>query len=133
MKFILKKYLLTVLSVFILTQVIPAFSISGSWSEVFFASFILSLLLYIVRPILNLIMLPLNLVTLNLTSWIGYIIIFYFWTLLVSQVKIFGWQFSGIHIGPITLSSFNLVKWQVTVISGLLLVIINKILNWIFK
>ncbi|MBI3379180.1 phage holin family protein [Candidatus Gottesmanbacteria bacterium] len=133
MKFILKKYLLAIASIFILTQLVSSFSLSGSWQGFFYAAFIWLLLQYIVKPILNIIMLPINLITLNMSSWIIQIAIFYMWTIITPQVKISDWHFSGIHIGPITLSSLNLVKWQITILLAILSVLINKLLGWVFK
>lgn len=133
MKFILKRYLITVISIFILTQIITALSLQNGWYGLFYASLVLSILFYIVAPILNLIMLPINLITLNLSSWIVQILIFYLWTIVVVQVKITSWQFAGLHVGPITLSNFNLIKWQIIILLAILFIVINKLLNWIFK
>lgn len=133
MKFVLKKYFLTVGTLFTLTQVIPAVVINNSWNGLFYAAFILSLLFYIIRPLLNLIMLPINLVTLNLSSWIVQIAIFYFWTVITNVVKISSWQFGGINFGAITLSPFNLVKWQVIIVGAIVYIFVNKFLEWVFK
>lgn len=133
MKFILKRYLFTVASIFIVSQIIPAFSIADSWYGLFYAGLFLTFLLYIVKPILNLVMLPLNLVTLNLSAWIVYIAIFYLWTFLFPQVKITSWEFPGATVGPITLSSFNLVKWQVTIIAAVAVNFIIRLLDSLFK
>lgn len=133
MKFIFKRYLLTVVSIFITTQFVGAFSLNNGWYGLFYASFILSILFYIVAPILNLIMLPVNLITLNLSSWIVQILIFYLWTIMVSQVQVTAWKFTGIHLGPIILSGVNLLKWQVIILLAFVFIVINKLLNWIFK
>lgn len=133
MKFILKKYLLAVASIFILMQIVPAVSITGSWQNLFFASFILSILFFILRPIVNLVLLPINLVTLNLSTWIVQIVTFYIWTLLLPQIKITNWHISGFYLSTITVSEFNLVKWQVTAVSAIVFIIINKVLTWIFR
>lgn len=133
MKFILKKYLLATASIYILMQFVPAVTIAGSWQTLFFASFILSIGLFVLQPIVNLFLLPLNLVTLNLSSWIVYIATFYVWTLLIPSIKIGNWHIAGFKIATITVSEFNLVKWQVTIVSAFLFIIINKVLNWVFR
>lgn len=133
MKFLIKKYLLAAASLFILTQIIPAIKINGSWSGLFYAAFILSVLFYMAVPMLNLVMLPINLITLNLSSWIIQIAIFYLWTLITNVVSISSWQFPGISFGPITLSSFDLVKWQVTMVAAIVYILTNKSLQWLLK
>lgn len=133
MKYVLKKYFLTLSSIFILSQFIPSIVINNSWNGLFYASLILSLLFYLIRPLINLIMIPINLITLNLSSWIVNIIIFYIWTIITSTVKISNWQFGGLNTGAITLSPFNLVKWQVIIVGALVYIFINKFLEWVFK
>lgn len=133
MKFVLRKYFITVSSLFILSQLIPSIAIKNSWNGLFYASLILSLLFYLIRPIINLIMIPINLVTLNLSAWFVQIIIFYLWTVITNAVVISNWQFGGLNIGAITLSSFNLVKWQVIIVGALVYIFISKLLGWIFK
>lgn len=133
MKYVVKKYIVTAFSLFILSQIIPAFSIQGGWYGLFYASFVLGLFFYIFRPVLNILLFPLNLLTLNLASWIIQIVIFYVWTVVISQVRITGWLFPGINLGPITLSPGNLVKWQVIIVLAAVFILITKILDWILK
>lgn len=133
MKSIFKRYLLTVISVFITSQLISAFTINNGWYGLFYASMILSILIYVIVPIINLIMLPLNLITLNLSAWIVQIIIFYLWTIAASQVQVTSWQFSGLNLGPITLSGVNLLKWQVIILLAIIFMVVNKLLKWFFR
>lgn len=133
MRFLFKKYLTITISLFGLTQFIPSIVISGGWKEFFYASAILTILFYIVRPLAGIIMLPINLLTLNLFSWILNIVVFYFWTFLVSEVKVGNWQFAGFTAGPLVASSFNFVSWQVIIISAVVLTIIIQFLDWLIK
>ncbi|MBM3283531.1 phage holin family protein [Candidatus Gottesmanbacteria bacterium] len=133
MRTILKKYFIILISVFILTQIIPSISISGKWQGLFYSSFVLCILLYIAQPIINLIMLPLNLLTLNMTSWILNILIIFIWTLIVPQVKISDWQFNGGKIGPLSFSSFYFVYWQVVILAGISITLIIQFVKWLVK
>lgn len=133
MKSLLKKYFIIILAVYSLTQFIPAFVISDRWQGLFYSSFILSILFYIAQPIINLIMLPINLLTLNLTSWLLNIVITYIWTLLVPNIQVASWQFKGKNIGPITFSSLYFPQWQVIVLSGILLTLIIQFIKWLVK
>lgn len=134
MKFIFKKYLLTSLALFITTQLLPALSIKSQWQGFLYASLLLGILFYIVRPILTLIMFPINLLTLNLSSWLIQIGIFYIWTILGGGLlTVTSWQFPGIHTGLITLSPFDLLKWQVIIVASIIYILFNKLLDWICK
>jgi len=133
MKSLLKRYLVVTVSLFTLTQLVNSVSISGGWRQFLLASLILSLIIYLVKPILNLIILPINLLTLNMASWILTFVCIYLWTFLVRDVNIGPWQFEGAVIGPIKLASFDLVSWQVVILVSVILTFLIKLYSWIVK
>jgi uncharacterized membrane protein YvlD (DUF360 family) len=133
MKFLIKKYIIIAFSLFTLEAVIPAFSIGGSWDNIIFSTLVLCLVIYIIRPVLNLLFLPLNIITLNFTSWILNIVIFYTWTLLLSNVKIGFWYFSGVYFGPITLTPMNLLPWQTVIICAIIFTLIIQFYQWLLN
>lgn len=77
-------------------------------------------------------MFPINLITLNLTSWLAQIVIFYLWTIL-GGVSVSPWQFSDIYLGPITISGGNLVNWQTIIVTAIIYILLDKLLNWLFN
>lgn len=133
MKYIFRKYLSAVLAIFILSQFIPAFSVKSGWWGLFSSAVILSILFYIVKPVINIIMFPINLMTLNLSNWIIQITLFYIWTVISPPVEITGWKFPGISLGPVVLSAVFLVKWQVIIVSGIAFVVIMKVFDTMFS
>lgn len=133
MKTLLKKYFVITVSLFILTQVVPAVMLKAGWKNLFYSSFILTILYYIGRPIANIIMLPINILTLNLASWVINILTFYVWTLLVSELKVEQWKFSGVNWGPISFSSYDFASWQVIILASIFLTVIIQFIDWIVK
>lgn len=133
MKSILKRYLIITLSVIILPQLISAVKFEQSLMETFKSTFILTLLYYLFRPLASLITLPINILTLNLFSWILNIFIFYFWTLFTPGLIIDNWMFSGLSIGPIALSQAHLIRWQVVIVSAIILTFIIRFFEWLLK
>ncbi len=133
MKYILKKYITITVSLILLTQLITAIKISGNWRDFLFASFWLTVIYFIGRPVANLIMLPINLLTLNLFSWIINVLVFYIWTIISKSVIINSWDFTGLNIGPIVLTSFKFADWQVVILSSILLTIIIQFMEWLIK
>lgn len=133
MRSLLKKYFTTTVSIYCLTQIIPSVTFNRGWPGLLTASFILGILLYIARPIVNLIMLPINLLTLNLSSWIINILIFYIWTILTPDVNIAPWRSSGFSFGPIMISEFNLIRWQIVIFGGIVTTILLQLFDWLLK
>lgn len=120
MKYLFKKYFITTISIILVTQIISGLHIKGDWKSLLYSSAILMILFFIGRPIANILMLPLNILTLNLSSWILNILFFYIWTILVSNVSIEKWSFSGANVGPLILSPFDFATWQVLILGAIL-------------
>ena len=133
MKILIQRYFITVLSVFSLTQIISTFIIRGGWKSLFYASLILSILLWVAKPIINIILLPINLLTLNLAAWFINIIIFILWIRLVPDININNWQFNGFNFKFISLSPYYFYYWQVVVICGVLLTLIMQFYKWLIR
>ncbi len=133
MRFFLRKYFIITVSIFVLKEIIPAIGTPSLWKDFFYASFLLALLFLIFRPIANLIALPINLLTLNLFSWIINILVFYLWTLLQPAIKINNWQIPSIAIGPLAFQSLTLQSFQVLVVAAILLTVIIQFFNWLIK
>lgn len=133
MKYILKKYIVITISIIVLIQFITSIQITGDWKNFLYSTLIFTILYFIGRPIANLIMLPINLLTLNLFSWIINTLVFYIWTITAKNVIINSWQFTGFNIGPIALTSFNFANWQVIIISSILLTVIIQFMEWLIK
>lgn len=129
---VFKKYILVALCLHILTLIVPAFRINGPWYDIFYSSFILTVLLIIIKPVLNLIMLPLNILTLNLSGWILNILIFYLWTHLVPNVSISAWKFKGAELGIISLSPMDFSYFVTLIIVSILFIILVQFANWLF-
>lgn len=133
MKYILRKYLIIVFSLFTLTQIISGISIRGGWKTFLYAGLLFSALTYIVKPVVNLVLLPFNLLTLNMISWVVNIITFIIWTLLISEVKVTAWAFPGIHMGVVSLSPNTIDKFYMYIIGGIILTLTVQFYSWLFQ
>lgn len=129
---VIKKYILVALCLHFLTLIVPAFRINGPWYDIFYSSFILTILLIIIKPVLNLIMLPLNILTLNLSGWILNILIFYLWTHLVPNISISAWKFQGAELGIVTLSPMDFSYFVTLIIVSILFILLLQFANWLF-
>ncbi len=129
---VIKKYILVALCLHFLTLIVPAFRINGPWYDIFYSSFILTVLLLIIKPVLNLIMLPLNILTLNLSGWILNILIFSLWTHLVPNISISAWKFKGAELGIISLSPMDFSYFVTLIIVSILFIILVQFANWLF-
>jgi putative membrane protein len=96
----IKPIAITFLSILILAWLLPSISYLN-WTTLIIASVVLTLLQQIVRPVLAILLLPINLVTLGIFSWVINVLILWMAIALVpgfhiDQVMIMGMQFGGI-------------------------------------
>lgn len=133
LKSIAKKILVVFISLYSLNQIIDQIKINGGWYGLFYGSFILSVFYWILKPILSIILFPINMITLNLSSWLIDIIIFYIWTLTFPMIRIGDWQFPGINIGSLIIFPYKFAGWQIYLVSAILLSLLLKFYRWLLN
>lgn len=95
MKPLLRTTLFNAFSIFFISQILPGVQVSGGFFTFIFGGFALTLLFILLKPILKLLTLPLNILTLGMFSFLTNVIIFYALTVLVSGITITSFTFSG--------------------------------------
>ena len=125
----LKRYFAVVFTVQTLTLLIPSFSVSGGFAGILLSSLILFFLYFVARPLVNLVALPINLLTLNLFAWVINIILFYVWILLSSNVNLIEFEFLGFDFGAFKISAISFTYWQTVFILGILTTVIHQIIK----
>lgn len=134
MKPLLRNTLFNSFSIFLISQILPGVKVSGGLPTYLIGGIALTLLLVILKPVLNMLALPLNLVTLGMFSFLTNVIIFYLLTVLVIGITISSFTFmrysyAGFIIPNIyfnTLFAFVIVSFLQSVIVSFLSWLIQK-------
>ena len=85
------------------------------------------------KPVINLLLLPINLVTFNLFKWVSTLIALYVVTLIVPGFEILKFSYSGVSNALIDLPLVELGGIAAFIAFGLILSIITGIVYWIAK
>jgi putative membrane protein len=96
MKALLRNTLFNSFAIFLISQFLSGVQISGGLFTYLLGGLALTLLFVLVKPILNLLALPLNIVTLGMFSFLTNVIIFYLLTVFVTDINITSFTFQGI-------------------------------------
>jgi putative membrane protein len=128
MKRLVRSFLFHVFALWFTSQILPAFVISGSWQTTLVAGLVLSLLMFVIKPILKILFIPINIITFGLLSWVINVIVVYILTLIVAQIEITPWTFPGFMmwgfvIPPVSLTyvaSLIVCTFSITFFSNLL-------------
>lgn len=118
---------------FILTQLFPGVKISGGFQAFIFGGFFLSLMRFFLRPLLNLVALPFNLLTLGLSSFLVNAIILYFLTVIVSEISIAPFVFPGISFAGVIIPKIALNLFLAYIVSSIILSLIVSTIQWLIK
>ncbi len=95
MKRIVNIFAVEVASLFIATQIASGIVFQNGLEGLFVAGVALAIAAYFVRPVVNLLLLPLNLVTLGLFKFIGHAVTLFIVDLALNQFQIVGFHFVG--------------------------------------
>lgn len=122
-----------ILSLHILTMILPGFIIEGGLLTLIIAGFSLTILDYVVKPILNIISFPINLITVGFFSIITNAIILYLLTVFVPKVKIERFTFPGGSYGGVSVSATEFTTLVVFILSSIFLSVIVTTINWLIE
>lgn len=96
MRSILKHLIINTGTLYIVSSVIKGINFENGLTTLFITGGVLTITTMLIRPLINLLLLPINLVTFGLFKWVSYAITLYLVTLLVSGFKITSFFYPGI-------------------------------------
>ena len=118
-----------------MARLLASFTVGGS-GNLLTAAIVLTLANMVVRPVVKLVTLPLNVLTLGLFSGIAGLVTRYITTRLVPGVSISAGRFPGLIVGDFTIPGMVIPKLGMLVIvnTGLSLIynLIYNTLSWLF-
>lgn len=130
-KSILRNIVFYSFSLFLTSQLLSGLKISGGSTTYVIGGIVLSLLFLIVKPILGIITLPLNIITLGLFSFVINAIILYLLTVFVTNISITAFTFSGLSISGFIIPRLFINDFFAFVVISILLSLIVGLLKWL--
>src|SRR3989344_3796545 len=85
------------------------------------------------KPIINLLLLPLNLVTFGLFRWVSSAVVLYIVTLIIKDFKIIAFIFAGVSTRWIDIPALNFHGFLAFVGFSFILSLINSFIYWLVK
>jgi len=133
MKKILKVYIIELLSLYFLTQIVSGLQFEGGIKTFLLTALALTLATYSVKPIINLFILPLNLITFGLFRWLSSAIILFLITQVITNFKIEKFFFPGFKNVWVDIPQLNVSGIGAIILYSLALSILSSIFRWLFK
>lgn len=102
----LLKFIAVAVAVYLTVNIVPGISVAGGWTTLLLVSLVWSVIITVIRPVLQLLALPITIVTLGLFSFILNALLFWAMTLIVPGFTVAG--FVPALLGSIVLS---IISW----------------------
>lgn len=130
MKTIFRYFLINLSSLWITTKLIPGLTYSGGVKSLSIAAFAFMVINLILVPLLKILLLPLNLLTLGLFAWVTNIVALFALTT-ISDFKLIPYFYPGYTIGGFIIPPQDLSTFWVAVLASLLIGSITHFLQWL--
>lgn len=129
----LRYYFSDLSSLYIVNQIASGMIFQNGIKTFIEAGLVLSLFSYFVKPILNLLLLPLNLLTFGLFKWFSSVIALYVVTLIIVDFSIANFNFQGFSSNWIYIPAINVSGLLAVILFSFTISIVASFINWLVK
>ncbi|MDP3982596.1 MAG: phage holin family protein [bacterium] len=131
MKRLLRNILVHTVILYYLVRVIPGVDLDNTLQAVGAGGAILALLFTFVRPLLRLLFLPINLITLGMFSGLVNVLILYLFDRYYSAFSVSSWNFTGYSFDGFIIPAIDLNVFWTYVLISLIITFVSSFLNWL--
>lgn len=132
MRKIIVNILATAASFYVAQYFLDGVQLENSWQSYLIASIVFVILNFFLTPIIKLLLLPINLLTLGLFRWLTNVLVLYLFDLVYDGIDISSFMYSGFTSSIISLPSGNISIFWVLVLASLLMSLTYSIINTLF-
>ncbi len=133
MKVLFRQILINLGALYLVNQVYPGFSIQPQLDILLTAAIVWLLLNKIVKPIIKVLLLPINLITMGFFSWAVSVLTLFLLKTLVVGITISAYDFPGFYSQGFAIPSFYINLIFSYIIISILLNLIQSVINWLIK
>lgn len=117
-------------ALFLVSQVLTGVRVFGGFWTYILGGFTLTLLFLILKPIISIITLPLNIITLGAFSFLTNIIIFYILTIFIANITVTAFTFNGFTFAGFVIPKLYLNSFFAFVVASIMISVIIGGLKW---
>lgn len=131
MRKLIRIYLVNFVSLYITTNYIQGLTVNGGIKSMAFGALIFMLINFLLVPLLKILFLPLNLLTVGLFGWLINVLALYALTTIVTDFALKAYFFPGATVLGLTIPAMQLSTFWVAVLASLMIGIITHFLQWL--
>lgn len=129
----LRLFLINFLALWLISRFISGVQFIGDYQTIALTALVLTLVGSLVKPLIGLLLLPINLLTLGAFRWLINVITLWLVTLIVPQFKISAFVFEGFVYQGFVIPQMSLNIFWAYVLVSLILSLITTFILWLTK
>lgn len=131
MKTLLRYFLINTVSLWLATIIIPGLTYAGGAKSLIVGGLAFMGINFLLVPLLKILFLPLNLLTVGLFAWLINVLALYALTTVVSDFKLVPYSFAGLNYNGLVLPSLDLSPFLVAIVASFIIGLITHFLQWL--
>ncbi len=131
MKTLLRYFLINLVSLYTATGLIPGLTYTGGLKSLALGAAAFMLINFIMVPLLKILFLPLNLLTVGLFSCLINVLALYALTTVVSDFRLLPYFFPGLTLGGFNIPAMEMTPFLVAIAASLVIGVITHFLQWL--
>lgn len=131
MKSLIRSFVFNIFALQLAASFIPGVSYNGGLKTISLAGLTLALFNLLIRPIINLFLLPINLLTLGMFRWVVNVIILYLLTLIIPNFMIHGFKLAGFSFASFVIAPVFVNAFWNTILTSFFLSFVLGFLYWL--
>lgn len=133
MRSLIVKILGTMGSFYVAQYFVSGFKIDNTWQAYLLTAIVFMLFNLLVAPIIKLLLLPINLLTLGLFRWLTQVLVLYVFDLLYTGISISSYTFPGYTSPLLALPSAHLALFWVLLLTSLIMSLTYSLVTGLFQ
>jgi len=133
MKKYLRLYLYNFISLWLAANVLAGINLGEKYKTLALTALALTLINILIKPLINLLLLPLNLLTLGFFRWITGVIALHLVSIIIPEFEVSGFNFSGFSYQGFIIPPIYLPRFWVLVIASFIISFVISFLIWLNK
>lgn len=133
MKTILRAVFLNLVTLYLVAMFFSGLTISAQAATYLSAGFVWTLLNKIVKPVIKLLLLPINLITLGLFSWVVNVITLFMLGAFISGVSVHAFTFPGFNYQGFTIPSLHFNLLFAYIATSFILSLVHSAIVWLLR
>lgn len=131
MRTLLRYFLINLVSLYAATRILPGLTYTGGFKGLAIGAVVFMLINWILVPLLKILFLPLNLLTVGIFAWLINVLALYALTTIVSDFQLLPYNFAGFSSSIVSIPAMELSSFWVAVVASFIIGVISHFLQWL--